>query len=61
MADFPVVENGPPPEPTRKELVEHPLSPAELLQRTRRIFRLARRPGPLKYARGLDSKPSDFA
>lgn len=67
MSKFPVtLDDDPKPgdpakEPTREEVNANPEGLIARIQRTRRYFRLSRRAGPAKYARGLDSKPDDFA
>lgn len=48
-------------EPTREEVNANPEGLIARIERTRRYFRLCRRAGPLKYARGLDSKPEEMA
>lgn len=48
-------------EPTREQLASNPEGMPQFIERTRRYFRLTHRPRKLVYARGLDSKPEDFA
>lgn len=48
-------------EPTREQVNANPEGLIARIERTRRYFRLCRRSPATKYARGLDSKPSDFA
>ena len=67
MATFPVTAadqvhpSDPRDEPTRDEVNAHPENQMQRMDRTRRYFRLCRRPRPQRYARGLDSNPEDFA
>lgn len=53
--------SDPKAEPTRDEVNRHPESEPQMMERTRRYFRLVRRSQKRQYARGLDSKPEDFA
>lgn len=48
-------------EPTREEVNRTAVTPEAFMQRTRRYFRFTRKAPKLCYARGLDSKPEDFA
>lgn len=48
-------------EPTRQELIDRPTDWSEFLERTRRYHKLTHGTTKLHYARGLDSKPGDFA
>lgn len=49
-------------EPSRAEVNAQPIDYAEFLARTRRVHKLTKSPPTdLRYAKGLDSKPSDFA
>lgn len=48
-------------EPTREQVNRNPEGLPQFIERTRRYFRLTNRPRKLHYARGLDSKPDDFA
>lgn len=48
-------------EPTRAEIAAHPENLEQRIQRTRRYFRLTSHRHNLRYAKGLDSAPGDFA
>lgn len=48
-------------EPSREETNQRAFDVAEFMMRTRRYYRLTHRAPKLQYARGLDSKPEDFA
>lgn len=57
-----VKPGDPKAEPTRAELAARGGETlVERIERTRRYFRLTRQKRKTKYARGLDSKPNDFA
>ena len=48
-------------EPTRADMKGREYTFAEFLERTRRVQRVTSRKSSQRYARGLDSKPEDFA
>jgi hypothetical protein len=56
-----VMPSDPKEERTRAEVNAHPEDLRMRILRTRRYFRLTHRSVQLKYARGLDSDPADFA
>lgn len=67
MSQFPVtatdkvVPSHPADEPSREEVNRRPEGLLARMQRTRRYFRLTHMTRKLVYARGLDSRPDDFA
>lgn len=48
-------------EPTRAETAKNGVTVKEFMERSRRYFRLTHRGNKLQYARGLETKPKDFA
>lgn len=60
---FPVTARDTPERIPLDEIPPHgiPESFAEFMTRTRRYFRLTHRSTKLHYARGLESKPEDYA
>lgn len=67
MARFPVTArdevqpSDPKLEPTREQVALNPEGLLARMERTRRYFRLTHMSRKVVYAKGLDSRPEDFA